>query len=87
MFVWFDTIEAVRAFAKTFLKILMPAALIVMAASGCIPMAAPPGADVAAAGVFERTSFEFLRWKEGPATMNWYDFLVESGTSATSYST
>lgn len=87
MFVWFDTIEAVRAFAKTFLKILYPALLFVMVFSGCASMTSPPAADVAAGGVYEQTSFEFLRWQEGLAIMIWYDFAGESGTFSTSEKT
>jgi hypothetical protein len=53
---------------------------LLVAFSGCTPEHTPPGADVDL-GTFEKTSYTFLRWKEGLAIMIWHDFVLDSAGS------
>jgi len=53
---------------------------LLVAFSGCTPEHTPPGADVDL-GTFEKTSYTFLRWKEGLAIMIWHDFVLDSASS------
>lgn len=60
--------------------LVLLAALLAIAFSGCTPDHTPPGADVDF-GAFEQTSYTFLRWKEGLAIMIWHDFVLDSASS------